>query len=144
MAFDKARYPKDHPVSMDVNGQRYEVAYVSGDSDSGLFRGNSSWRGPTWIAVNFLLIESLLRFYMFYGNTFKVECPTGSGDYMHLGHVAEELQHRLQRLSVRGDDARRAINDGNEMLDYGPHWKDYMWFHEFLDGDSGRGLGASH
>ncbi|KAK4943522.1 hypothetical protein LTR28_008436 [Elasticomyces elasticus] len=139
-----SRYHKDYPVSMDVNGKRYEVGYVPGDSDSGLFGGNSNWRGPIWIAVNFLLIESLLRFYMFYGNTFKVECPTGSGDYMHLGHVAEELQHRLQRLFVRGDDGRRAINDGNEMLDFDPHWKDYMWFHEFFDGDSGRGLGASH
>lgn len=76
---------------MDVNGQNYSVSYVPGDSDSGLFGGNSNWRGPIWIAVNFLLVESLLRFYMFYGNTFKVECPTGSGDYMHLGHVAEEI-----------------------------------------------------
>ncbi|TKA66342.1 hypothetical protein B0A49_08173 [Cryomyces minteri] len=139
-----SRYHKDHPYSMDVNGQRFEVGYVPGDSNSGLFGGNSNWRGPIWIAVNFLLVESLLRFYMFYGNTLQVECPTGSGDFMHLGHVAEEIQHRLQHLFVRGDDGRRAINDGNEMLDYDPNWKDYLWFYEFFDGDSGRGLGASH
>jgi hypothetical protein len=139
-----SKYHKDHPYSMDVNGQRFQVSYVPGDSDSGLFGGNSNWRGPIWIAVNFLIIESLQRFYMFYGNNFKIECPTGSRDYMHLGHVAEELQHRLQHLFVRGDDGRRAINGGNEMLDYDPNWKDYLWFHEFFDGDTGRGLGASH
>ncbi|OQO09114.1 hypothetical protein B0A48_06005 [Cryoendolithus antarcticus] len=139
-----SKFHKDHPVSMDVNGQNYSVSYIPGDSDSGLFGGNSNWRGPIWIAVNFLLVESLLRFYMFYGNTFKVECPTGSGDYMHLGHVAEEIQHRLQHLMAKGDGGRRAIHDGNDMLDFDPNWKDYLWFYEFFDGDSGRGLGASH
>jgi hypothetical protein len=94
--------------------------------------------------VNFLLVESLLRFYMFYGNSLQIECPTGSGDYMHLGHVAEELQHRLQHLFTRNDNGRRAVNDGNDVLDFDPHWKDYLWFYEFFDGDSGRGLGATH
>ena len=139
-----SRYHKDHPYSMDVNGQRFEVSYLPGDSNSGLFGGNSNWRGPIWCAVNFLLIEAILRFYMFYGDTFKIECPTGSGDMMHLGHVAEELQHRLQHLFVQGDDGRRAINAGNDMLDFDPHWKDNIWFFEFFDGDSGQGLGASH
>jgi len=139
-----SKYHKDHPVSMDVNGQTYSVSYIPGDSDSGLFGGNSNWRGPTWIAVNFLLVESLLRFYMFYGNTFKVECPTGSGDYMHLGHVAEEIQHRLQHLMASNDHGRRAIHDGNDLLDFDPHWKDYLWFYEYFDGDTGRGLGATH
>ncbi|CAK1355315.1 hypotheticalsprotein [Cercospora beticola] len=139
-----SKFHKDHPVSMDVNGQTYSVGYVPGDSDSGLFGGNSNWRGPCWLAVNFLLIESLLRFYMFYGSTFKVECPTGSGDYMHLGHVAEEIQHRLQHLMSSGPDGRRAIYDGNDMLDFDPHWKDYLWFFEYFDGDTGRGLGATH
>ena len=139
-----SKYHQKHPVSMDVNGQNYAVSYIPGDSDSGLFGGNSNWRGPIWLAVNFLLIESLLRFYMFYGNTFKVECPTGSGEYMHLGHVAEELQHRLQHLMATNEKGRRAMHDGNDMLDADPHWKDYMWFYEFFDGDTGRGLGASH
>lgn len=139
-----SKYHEKNPYSMDVNGQKFSVGYVPGDSDSGLFGGNSNWRGPVWIAVNFLLVESLLRFYMFYGNTVQVECPVGSGDYMHLGHVAEEVQHRLQHLMARGDNGRRAINDGNDMLDYDPNWKDYLFFYEFFDGDSGRGLGASH
>ncbi|KAI9844545.1 MAG: hypothetical protein M1837_005504 [Sclerophora amabilis] len=139
-----SKYHKDHPFSMDVNNQEFKVSYVPGDSDSGLFGGNSNWRGPIWLCVNFLLVESLLRFYMFYGTGLKIECPTGSGDYMHLGHVAEELQHRLQHLFVRGDDGRRAVNDGNDLLDYDQHWKDYLWFYEFFDADTGRGLGASH
>ena len=81
---------------------------------------------------------------MFYGDSLQVECPTGSGDYMHLGHVAEEIQHRLQHIFVRGDDGRRAVNDGNDMFDYDENWKDYIWFYEFFDADTGRGLGASH
>jgi len=127
-----------------VNGQEFKVGYVPGDSDSGLFGGNSNWRGPIWICVNFLLVESLQRFYMFYGPSLQVECPTGSGDLMHLGHVSEEIQHRLQHLFARGDDGRRAINDGNDLLDFDPNWKDHLWFYEFFDGDTGRGLGATH
>lgn len=96
------------------------------------------------MAVNFLLVESLLRFYMFYGKSLQIECPTGSGVYLHLGECAEEIQHRLQHLFARGDDGRRAVNNGNDMLDHDPHWKDYLWFHEFFDGDTGRGLGATH
>lgn len=139
-----SKYHDKHPYSMNVKGQEFKVSYVPGDSDSGLFGGNSNWRGPIWLCVNFLLVESLLRFYMFYGKSLQVECPTGSGDYMHLGNVAEELQHRLQHLFVRGDDGRRAVNNGSDVLDYDPHWKDYLWFYEFFDGDTGRGLGATH
>lgn len=139
-----SKHHEDHPYSMDVNGQQFKVSYVPGDSDSGLFGGNSNWRGPIWIAVNFLLVESLLRYYMFYGASLQIECPTGSGEYMHLGHVAEEIQHRLQHLMVRDHEGRRAINAGNDTLDFDPHWKDYLWFFEFFDGDTGRGLGASH
>lgn len=139
-----SKYHADNPFSMDVNGQEFKVAYVPGESDSGLFGGNSNWRGPIWLCVNFLLVESLLRFYMFYGDSFQIECPTGSGDYMHLGHVAEEIQHRLQHLFVRGDDGRRAINNGNDLLDFDEHWKDHLWFYEYFDADTGRGLGASH
>lgn len=139
-----SKYHEDHPYSMEVNGQTFKVGYVPGDSDSGLFGGNSNWRGPIWLCVNFLLVESLLRFYMFYGNSLQIECPTGSGDYMHLGHVAEEIQHRLQHLFVQDSDGRRAVNDGNDRLDFDPHWKDYLWFYEFFDSDTGRGLGATH
>ncbi|KAF1808757.1 hypothetical protein P152DRAFT_208283 [Eremomyces bilateralis CBS 781.70] len=139
-----SRHHKDRPYSMDVNGQKFEVAYLPGDSDSGLFGGNSNWRGPIWMAPNFLLIESCLRNHMFYGNSLQVECPTGSGNYMHLGHVAEELQHRLTNMFMRDETGRRAANGGNETLDYDPNWRDCVWFFEFFDGDTGRGLGASH
>ncbi|OQE32008.1 hypothetical protein PENSTE_c001G08872 [Penicillium steckii] len=139
-----SKYHEENPYSMEVNGQTFKVGYVPGDSDSALFGGNSNWRGPIWLCVNFLLVESLLRYYMFYGDSFQVECPTGSGDYMHLGNVAEELQHRMQHLFAQNDEGRRAINDKNDLLDFDENWKDYMWFHEFFDGDTGRGLGTSH
>ncbi|EHK46282.1 hypothetical protein TRIATDRAFT_317291 [Trichoderma atroviride IMI 206040] len=139
-----SKYHKENPYSMEVKGQEFKVGYVPGDSDTGLFGGNSNWRGPIWLCVNFLLIESLQRFYLFYGPDFKVECPTGSGIEMHLGKVSEELQHRLQHLFARDDYGRRSINAGDDRLDYDEHWKDYLWFHEFFDGDTGRGLGATH
>lgn len=139
-----SKYHKDHPYSMHVNGQTFEVGYVPGDSDSGLFGGNSNWRGPIWLCVNFLLVESLQRFYLFFGQNLQVECPVGSGDYMHLGHVSEEIQHRLQHLFARRDDGRRSINSGSDLLDFDPNWKEYLWFYEFFDGDNGRGLGATH
>ncbi|KAK4228465.1 Six-hairpin glycosidase-like protein [Podospora fimiseda] len=139
-----SKYHKENPYSMEVNGQVFKVGYVPGDSDSGLFGGNSNWRGPIWLCVNFLLVESLQRFYLFFGQDLQVECPVGSGDYMHLGHVSEEIQHRLQHLFARRDDGRRSINGENDVLDFDPHWKDYLWYYEFFDGDSGRGLGATH
>ncbi|RKF72985.1 uncharacterized protein GcM1_246160 [Golovinomyces cichoracearum] len=139
-----SKYHKKHPYSMNVNGQEFKISYVPGDSDSSLFGGNSNWRGPIWLCVNFLLVESLQRFYMFYGPNFEVECPTGSGDFMHLGRVSEEIQHRMQHLMARGDDGRRAINGGNDTLDFDEYWKDNLWFYEFFDGDLGRGLGSTH
>jgi hypothetical protein len=139
-----SKFHKEHPYSMEVNGQEFRVGYVPGDSDSGLFGGNSNWRGPIWLCVNFLLVESLQRFYLFFGQNLQVECPVGSGDYMHLGHVSEEIQHRLQHLFARDKDGRRSINGGSDTLDFDPNWKDYLWFYEFFDGDNGRGLGATH
>ncbi|KAL8397615.1 hypothetical protein RB594_004358 [Gaeumannomyces avenae] len=139
-----SKYHKEHPFSMEVNGQKFTVGYVPGDSDSGLFGGNSNWRGPIWLCVNHLLIESLQRYYMFFGPSLMVECPTGSGDMMHLGHVAEELQHRLTHLFARRDDGRRSINGGSDLHDFDEHWTDNIWFYEFFDGDTGRGLGATH
>jgi hypothetical protein len=139
-----SKYHEKNPYSMNVNGTEFRVDYVPGDSNSAMFGGNSNWRGPIWLCVNFLLIESLLRFHMFYGSKFKVECPTGSGDYMHLGQVAEEIQHRLQHIFARDDYGRRACNAGLDTLDHDPHWRDHVFFHEFFHGDDGRGLGASH
>lgn len=133
-----------HPYSMNVNGEEFKVDFVPGDSNSGLFGGNSNWRGPIWLATTFLLIESLQRFYMYYGESLKVECPKGSGEYMHLGHVAEEIQHRVQHLFAKDDDGRRAANGGSDLLDYDPHFRDHVLFHEFFHADNGKGLGACH
>ena len=139
-----SRYHKDWPYSMNVNGQHFEVKYLPGDSDSGLFGGNSNWRGPIWIAVNFLLIEALLRFHLFYGDSLQVECPTGSKNYMHLGHVADEIQQRLCHMFAFDDNGKRALNGGRQKLDHDPNWNEHVWYYEFFNGDSGAGLGASH
>ncbi|KAF5325978.1 hypothetical protein D9611_000442 [Ephemerocybe angulata] len=133
-----------HPWGMDVHGQRYEVGYWPGDSKSGMFGGNSNWRGPIWLATNFLLIESLQRFYQYYGDDLQVECPTGSGYYMNLAGVAEEVQHRIIHIFGRDHEGRRATNGGESKLDYDPHFRDYVHFYEFFNGDTGKGLGASH
>ncbi|KIJ18854.1 hypothetical protein PAXINDRAFT_166809 [Paxillus involutus ATCC 200175] len=135
---------KDKPWGMHVHGQWHEVGYWPGDSHSGMFGGNSNWRGPIWLAVNFLLIESLQRFYQYYGDELQVECPTGSGEYMNLVEVAEEIQHRIIHIFGRDIEGRRATNGGNPKLDGDPHFRDYVWFYEFFHADNGRGLGASH
>jgi len=135
---------KEQPWGMDVHGQRYEVNYWPGDSHSGMFGGNSNWRGPIWLAVNFLLIESLQRFYQYYGDDIQVECPTGSGEFMNLLGVAEEIQHRIIHIFARDSEHRRATNGGDDKLDFDPNFRDYVWFYEFFHGDDGRGLGASH
>lgn len=129
---------------MNVDGQNYEVAYWPGDSHSGMFGGNSNWRGPIWLATNFLLIESLQRFHQYYGDDLQVECPSGSGEFMPLNKVAEEIQHRIIHIFGKDMDGRRATNGGNTKLDRDPHFKDYVFFHEFFHGNDGSGLGASH
>jgi hypothetical protein len=115
---------------MHVHGQEFGVEYWPGDSRSGMFGGNSNWRGPIWLAVNFLLIESLQRFHQYYGESLQVECPTGSGEYMDLGRVAEEIQHRLIHIFGRDIEGRRATNGGNAKLDRDPHFRDYLQFYE--------------
>ncbi|EGO25801.1 hypothetical protein SERLADRAFT_448724 [Serpula lacrymans var. lacrymans S7.9] len=135
---------KDEPWGMNANGQWYEVGYWPGDSRSGMFGGNSNWRGPIWLAVNFLLIESLQRFHQYYGDDLQVECPTGSGEYMNLVEVAEEIQHRIIHIFGRDMGGKRATNGGNPKLDHDPNFRDYVWFYEFFHADNGRGLGASH
>ncbi|KAJ3551800.1 hypothetical protein NM688_g4505 [Phlebia brevispora] len=135
---------KEQPWGIEVHGERFEVNYWPGDSKSGMFGGNSNWRGPIWLAVNFLLIESLQRFYQYYGDELQVECPTGSGDYMNLANVAEEIQHRIIHIFGRDLEGRRATNGGNVKLDRDPHFRDYVWFYEYFHADDGHGLGASH
>lgn len=140
-----SKHHKENPYSMDVNGQNFCVGYVPGESNSGLFGGNSNWRGPIWFPTTFLLVESLQRFYMFYGENFTVECPKGSGEYKNLAEVAEEIQHRLINIFKRDESTgRRAYNGGDDMFDYDEHFKDYVRFHEYFHGDTGRGMGSEH
>jgi hypothetical protein len=127
-----------------VNGTTHRVDYEPAESASGLFGGNSNWRGPVWFPVNYLIIEALQRFQHYYGDDLRVECPTGSGAWMTLGEVAEELSRRLTRLFLRGPDGRRPAAGGNERFQHDPHWRDYVLFHEYFHGDNGAGIGASH
>ncbi|XDT22656.1 Hypothetical protein J6896_04537 [Nakaseomyces glabratus] len=141
-----SKYHEKHPFEMEVNGNKYCVSYLPGESDSGMFGGNSNWRGPIWFSTSFLIIESLQRFYLYYGSGLKVECPVGSGDYLNLAEVAEELGYRMIHLFVPDENGERAINYGeySEFLSKDEHFKDYLQFFEYFDGDTGRGLGASH
>lgn len=141
-----SKYHEDHPFEMNVHGEQYTVKYLPGESDSGMFGGNSNWRGPIWFSTSFLIIESLQRFYLYYGSDFKVECPTGSGEYLNLAEVAEELGCRMIHLFVPDENGERAINYGDhaKFLSSDEYFKDLVPFYEYFDGDTGRGLGASH
>ena len=139
-----SKYHADHPYVLPVNGVEYTVQYDPGESRTALFGGNSNWRGPIWFPLNYLLIESLQKFYYFYGDDFKVECPTGSGQYLNLKEVASELSQRLIRLFLCDKSGRRPFNGSNQAMQHDPHWRDYLLFHEFFHGENGTGLGASH
>ncbi|HZR42448.1 MAG TPA: hypothetical protein VFB12_20165, partial [Ktedonobacteraceae bacterium] len=139
-----SKYHADHPYMLHFNDLTHSVEYEPGDSRTVLFGGNSNWRGPIWFPINYLLIESLQKFYYYYGRDFTVECPTGSGRYMNLMEVADELSQRLMRLFLSDEMGRRPFNGENELLQRDPHWKDHILFHEFFHGESGKGLGASH
>ena len=139
-----SRYHLDHPYEVTVNGQINRVQYEPAESTTGLFGGNSNWRGPVWFPVNYLLIESLQKFHHYYGEDFKVECPTHSGEESDLWQVAAEISRRLVRTFLRGDDGRRPVYGGAEIFQYDPHWKDLILFYEYFHGDNGAGIGASH
>ena len=138
-----SRYHRDHPYVMHIDGGSYEVHYTPGESDSGLFGGNSNWRGPVWFPLNYLLIEALKRYYHFYGDQLVVECPTGSGVKMNLAQVAEELERRLVRLFT-ADRGRRPCHGNSARYTEDPAFRDLVLFYEYFHGDDGRGLGASH
>ena len=138
-----SKFHESNPYEVNINGQCFSVQYKSGESDSGLFGGNSNWRGPVWFPVNWLLIEALDQYYDFYGDSVRVECPVGSGVMMNLKEVANEIARRLTKLFVC-EDGQRPVNKNREFLDQDPHWNELILFHEYFDGDSGRGLGASH
>ena len=139
-----SKFHAQHPYVLTINGKEYRVDYDPAESTSGLFGGNSNWRGPVWFPLNFLLIESLQRFHYYYGDDFKVECPTGSGQMMTLWEVAEELSRRLTSIFLRGSDGRRPVFGGNELFQTDPNWRDLIPFHEYFHGDNGAGLGSSH
>jgi len=139
-----SRYHKDHPYTLNVNGMEHRVDYEPGESSSGLFGGNSNWRGPIWFPVNHLLIESLQKFHHFYSDGLKVACPAGSGPRMTLWHVAMELERRLSSIFLRGADGRRPVFGATEKFQRDPHWRDLVPFHEYFHGDTGAGVGASH
>ena len=139
-----SRYHADHPYVVHAGGQEYRVSYVPAESDSGMFGGNSNWRGPIWMPVNALIIRALLQYYLYYGDDFTVECPTGSGKRMTLYQVAEEIARRLSSIFVLNGDGRRPVFGGTRKFQEDPHWRDYVLFYEYFHGDNGAGLGASH
>ena len=139
-----SRFHHEHPYILSVNGAQHRVDYEPAESSSGLFGGNSNWRGPIWFPVNFLLIESLQKFHFYLGDSFKVECPTGSGKMMTLWEVAGEISRRLTRIFLRGPDGRRPVFGGTEKFQNDPYWRDLVPFHEYFHGDNGAGIGASH
>jgi hypothetical protein len=129
---------------MQAGGREYRVGYLPAESDTGMFGGNSNWRGPVWMPVNALIIRALLQYYAYYGDTFTIECPTGSGRLMTLYQVAEEIGRRLAATFQRGADGRRPVYGGAETFQTDPHWRDLILFYEYFHGDNGAGLGASH
>ncbi|MDX1389459.1 MAG: hypothetical protein R3344_09740, partial [Acidobacteriota bacterium] len=139
-----SRVHRDEPYIFRADGQEYRVDYVPGESNTGLFGGNSNWRGPIWFPLNFLIIEALERYHHFYGDDLRVECPTGSGTMMTLLEVSREIAGRLTRMFLPDTDGRRPAHGEEARYTTDPHWKDLVLFYEYFHGDDGRGIGASH
>jgi hypothetical protein len=139
-----SRYHAEHPYVARVGAQEFRVSYMSAESDSGMFGRNSNWRGPIWMPVNALIIRALLQYYLYYGNDFTIECPTGSGQRLNLLQVAQEITRRLSNIFLRDKDGRRPVYGGTRTFQENPHWRDYLLFYEYFHGNNGAGLGASH
>ncbi len=139
-----SKFHEQHPYVFHVHGQEYRVDYLPAESNTGMFGGNSNWRGPVWMPVNALIIRALLNFYLYYGDNFKIECPTGSGKMMNLFEVSKEIADRLTRIFTRDEHGRRPVYGGTEKFQTDPHWRDHILFYEYFHGDNGAGLGASH
>jgi hypothetical protein len=139
-----SRFHGENPYVLRVNGTEHRVDYEPGESSNGLFGGNSNWRGPVWFPMNFLLVESLQKFHHYLGNDFKVEFPTGSGNMKTLWEVAGELSRRMTNIFLRDQKGYRAVYGNLKKFQTNPHWRDLVLFHEYFDGDSGSGVGASH
>ena len=139
-----SRVHHDHPYEIDVQGMTHSVDYVPGEGNSGLFGGNSNWRGPVWFPINYLLLEALERYHHFYGDELKVECPVGSGRLLTLQQVSQELEQRLAGIFLADASGRRPCHGAEPRYANDPHWKELVLFHEYFHGDNGRGVGASH
>jgi hypothetical protein len=139
-----SRYHAEHPYVFNAGGQEFRVTYLPAESDSGMFGGNSNWRGPIWMPVNGLIIRALMHYFAYYGDNFKIECPTGSGNLMNLFGVAREIANRLTRIFLRDETGRRPVFGGAEKFQKDPYWRDHLLFYEYFHGDNGAGLGASH
>ncbi|MFO1093430.1 MAG: hypothetical protein U0992_08980 [Planctomycetaceae bacterium] len=139
-----SRYHAQHPYVIQAGGQEYRVSYLPAESDSGMFGGNSNWRGPIWMPVNALIIRALLNYHSYYGQNFTIECPTGSGHRVNLYQVAEEIGRRLSAIFLRDASGQRPVFGGSQKFQTDPHWRDDLLFYEYFHGDNGAGLGASH
>jgi hypothetical protein len=139
-----SRHHREHPYVLHVEGTEHRVDYEPGESSTGLFGGNSNWRGPVWFPVNYLLIESLQKFHHYLGEDFRVECPAGSGVMLNLAEVAAELSRRLSHIFLRDGEGRRPVYGGADKFQHDPHWRDLVLFYEYFHGDTGAGVGASH
>ena len=139
-----SKFHEAHPYILHVNGQEHRVDYLPAESNTGMFGGNSNWRGPVWMPVNALIIRALLNFYLYYGDNFKIECPTGSGKLMNLFEVSREISSRLTRIFTRSEQGLRPVYGGTEKFQHDPNWRDYILFYEYFHADNGAGLGASH
>jgi hypothetical protein len=139
-----SRVHLEQPYTLAINGTEHRVTYEPAESSTGLFGGNSNWRGPIWFPVNYLLIESLQKFHYYLGDSYKVECPTGSQQQATLWEVAADLSRRLSRVFLQDADKRRPVYGGAEKFQHDPHWKDLLLFYEYFHGDNGAGIGASH
>jgi hypothetical protein len=139
-----SKFHERNPYVLSVDGQEHRVGYLPAESDTGMFGGNSNWRGPVWMPVNALLIRALQNFYLYYGDNFKIECPTGSGKLMNLYEVSKEISNRLIATFTRDAQGRRPVYGGTDKFQNDPHWRDLILFYEYFHGDNGAGLGASH
>jgi hypothetical protein len=139
-----SKYHAQNPFIFHVDGQEHRVDYLPGESNTGMFGGNSNWRGPVWMPVNAMIIRALLNYYLYYGDNFKIECPTGSGKMMSLFEVAKEISDRLIRTFTRDANGRRPVYGGTEKFQTDPNFRDHILFYEYFHGDNGAGLGASH
>jgi hypothetical protein len=139
-----SRCHAEHPYVFSVPGREYSVGYLPAESDSGMFGGNSNWRGPIWIPVNAMIIRALMHYFAYYGDNFKIECPTGSGHSMNLFEVAREIANRLTQIFLRDQSGRRPVFGESETFQNDPYWRDNLLFYEYFHGDNGAGIGASH